>query len=177
RYFMNDAPVLWVFGQVEAQTGRTAYGHPTEDSAMGYFGFEGGVRAFLETGAFTPLGNHRVVVFGTEGWLEVNPKDLHDMAGPHLRFQRRGSGCVEEVMIDNTDHNVRSFVGVLDALVTWLNGGPESPTSARNARFSQEAVFAIVESARLGSIVSLPLKTTDQFPNETLFRVRRVSTP
>jgi len=177
RHFMDDEPIRWVFGQIDARSGRVAYGHPTEDSSIGYMEFGNGVRAFLETGAFTKLGNHHIYVEGTEGRLEINPKGLHTLEGPHLRVQRRGQGLLEELTFDNRDHNEISVTGVIQALVAWIEGRPESPTSARNARASQEATMAILESARRGEVVILPLEPTTEFPMQRIVREGRVPRP
>ncbi|MEM3045545.1 MAG: Gfo/Idh/MocA family oxidoreductase [Candidatus Bathyarchaeia archaeon] len=158
RFFAGDTPVDWVFGQVDATRRRTGYGHAVEDSAIGYLRFRDGTRGFLECGEITDLGNHRVLINGTEGQIEVNPLGLHDPKGPWLRARLKNATRWETVPVTFREED--PFIAEVKALLDWIETGKEPVTTARQARATQEVIFAIFESARRRAVVKLPLQVS-----------------
>ena len=51
RFYCGDLPVERVVGQVDRREGRTRFGHPIEDGALGHLVFSGGLRGTVEVGS------------------------------------------------------------------------------------------------------------------------------
>jgi len=174
RFFAGDAPVNWVVGQVDARSKKTRYGHYVEDSSMGYFEFENGVRAFLEiglpygkqTGTSTQTPSAAVLpqstmwwrklvrytsafVLGTEGRIEVGEREV-----PPLRY--KGKGDIEW-KVPQLKQGVDPFTVQLRVLTECIEKGTEHPCNGRQGRAALEILMAVHESARRRVKIGLPL--------------------
>jgi predicted dehydrogenase len=174
RFFAGDAPVNWVVGQVDARSKKMRYGHYVEDSSVGYFEFENGVRAFLEIGL--PYGKQAgssapasqtaalpqsttwwrklvrytsAFVLGTEGRIEVGEREV-----PPLRYMGKGD---TDWRIPSLKLGVDPFTVQLKVLTECIEKGTEHPCNGRQGRAALEILIAVHESARRRAKIILPL--------------------
>jgi predicted dehydrogenase len=141
RFVLGDPAGLWVMGQVERRSDRYERGHPIEDRCAGLVGLEGGARMVIESDMPQdwPGG---VFVYGTDGALRLGDSSLE-----LLSSDESGWRAIP----------VSPVPGQHESLLDWVEGGPESPQSARLARGTTEVMMALYESARRRGLVTLPL--------------------
>lgn len=163
RFFLGDAPVEWVFGQVEARTGRVGWGHPLEDASLAMIRFQTGIRAVLTTGGHLsprrealrpvePEAYHRFWVLGTRGVLEVNG-DGKVGERPLVRLVSDSGENIPEV----TPGWYRGLSPHADLLRALEDGGPHL-LDGLSARATLEILMAVYESARCRRLITLPLE-------------------
>lgn len=144
RFYVDDSPVKWVFGQIDRSQNRTRYGHEVEDAAIGYIGFENGMRAFMEVGQVALPGYQRACLEGTEGRIEVNVPNQ-----PLVRFKGKGASDwqVPELKGDNP------FKLEIAAMLECIENGGEHILSGRQGRRDLEVLMAIFESSKRQAII------------------------
>lgn len=180
RFFVSDAPVGWVFGQVDAHSARKGrWKHVLEDASLSIMKFENGVRAFMTTGGYAALGGealgmptngvsddadfhyHRILLVGEKGTIDIRgDKETGD--GPLLSV-RRGD-VVEPVEADpGAWHQGRSPHSHLFDILE--RGGTQNDDphllQGDSAYADLEILLAIYESARLRRVVNLPLENME----------------
>ncbi|ACZ42811.1 oxidoreductase domain protein [Thermobaculum terrenum ATCC BAA-798] len=161
RFFADDQPARWVMGQVRCTGEKKAYGHLLAESALAYVCFEDGTRALLEDGEMLN-GGFTMRLLGTEGWI--------DILGEGQLQVLDGNG-VETIETRSNVHSPKPghemdepFGKVLDALIGWIEGGPEPLVSGRQGMLSTELYLAAYESAWRRDKVDLPLREQHSFP-------------
>ncbi|UVI32147.1 Gfo/Idh/MocA family protein [Paenibacillus spongiae] len=171
RYYNNDNPISWVFGQVDASGGSFRFGHPNESASLAMFGFDNGVRATLTTGGFSrsrsaypardaeslgsyvaPSGYHRIVLHGTTGRIEIDGDDVVN-GRPIVRIHRGG----QEEGFKVPFKSVNSIERVVTDLIHTLEDGKPHLLNAQSGRAALEVIVAIFQSAEERKIVYLPL--------------------
>ena len=148
RFFHDDHPVQWVFGQARVRTLR-GYGHAMEDQAVAYFEFAGGGKGLLDGGQ-AMNGEWTMSLVGTEGVIRVRGENELVIDDGHGRRQ-----------VSFVDHPGSSYPAIWDCLladlVAWLDGGPEPMLGLTNMLKTSELNLAAYLSALRGDRVDLPL--------------------
>ncbi len=172
RFLLGDRDCEWVVAQVDARTGIRKYGHLVEDHTLACFAFEGGAHGFLETGRAVPDAPS-IRIAGKDGVIDILEGSF-DEGGKQLRYLSSATnGWAEPDLQETTtyarpvDYFIAATSGLLAALLTWIEGGPEPAVSGNGARKTTEMIMAAYESARRGTIIDLPLEATD-FPLEAI---------
>lgn len=157
RFYASDSPIKWVIGQMDAHQKRTRYGHDIEDTAIGYFEFDSGVRGFIEIGKASLPGYQRAYILGADGRIEVN------VPGYALRVRRKGDADwhVPEL------HGENPFKLEIQALVECIETDKEHILSGRQGRKALEVLIAVMESSNRRALIELPLETKD-YPLERM---------
>jgi len=165
RFYLDDAPAEWVFGQVDVRTRRKGWGHVLEDAAMAIIRFSTGVRAFMtlgghitqkaeSLGASCSGGNyHRIVLYGSEGLIEING-DRSDPGQPLVRVVRGNRTSVINVDPESWHKDLSPQADLLRA----LDGSRTHPLDGKSARATLEILLSVYESARLNRLITLPLQ-------------------
>ncbi|MBM3215980.1 Gfo/Idh/MocA family oxidoreductase [Candidatus Poribacteria bacterium] len=162
RFFADEPPVKWVFGQVEATTRRFGWGHTLEDAAMAIICFEGGMRATLAIGGYHTLAKegllpcesqayHRIRLRGSSGTIEING-DGQVGDRPLLRV-KRGSEWEPIEIEQGWYKGVSPHAAALDA----LEADEPHLLDATSARATLEVLLSIYESARTNRLIEMPL--------------------
>jgi predicted dehydrogenase len=162
RFFHDDQPVLWVFGQARVRDSR-GYGHAMEDHAVAYFAFADGGKAMLDGGE-AMNGEWTMSLLGTEGAIRVRRED-------ELVIQDKDGQRIESF----ASHPGSSYAAIWDCLladlVAWLDGGPEPMLGLTNMLKTSELNLAAYLSALRGDRVDLPLADAlAEWPVEALAR-------
>jgi predicted dehydrogenase len=163
RFFADEKPVSWVMGQTRCTGEKRGYGHVMEEHAVAHFAFEDGTRGLLD-GSIAFNAHFALRLTGTEGLIDL----FHDGTVRVLN-----SNGWQDVPTRSTLHDARTgfeaespWLAILNALIAWIEGGPEPMVSGANAIFSSELYLAAYESARRGDRVDLPLGNQHEFPLE-----------
>ncbi len=161
RFFHDDRPVRWVFGQARVRNFR-GYGHAMEEHAVAYFEFEGGGKGLLD-GGIAMNGPWTMTLVGTQGTIRIEREDslvMDTAAGRKIEHQP-------------SDYN-QLWQHMVEDLLTWLEGGPEPITGLSSMAKSAELNLAAYISALRGDRVDLPLTGADaqiaEWPVEMLAR-------
>ncbi len=175
RWYAGDAPVKWVFGQIDAHEHRLAWGGEVENAAMALFAFDTGVQGFLTHGGYTmssqgekrrePIwpgvmgGNyHHIILHGTEGVIEIDG-DSPTEGRPWVRLVK--NGAVRELPVEwdsSIPNHLRSAHAHLTCLLLdSLDTGAYHPLDASSARATLEVLMAVYESSRRRAVIQLPL--------------------
>jgi len=143
RFFNDDLPVEWVFGQTRTRD-LHSFGHHMEDHAVAYFQFANGCKGLLEGGA--KLGEACMTISGSEGTLRIVNEG-------HAILQ--GKSGWEEITTGTYGPGV--WLGPWNALFDWMEGGAEPALGATNQLLTSELNLAAYVSALIGDRVDLPL--------------------
>lgn len=175
RYFLDDAPVAWVMGQIDDRERRVAWSHPAETAALGWIGFANGVHCLLTDGgvrlnghmeglggAVTGPNYHHITISGVAGLLFIAGD--HVDAGTPLVTIHRGEGREEVPLpwpLAGDQVHMPPFAEEIRVLLRCLETGDTHPLAAPSARATLEVLLAIYESARRRAVVPLPLSISD----------------
>lgn len=164
RFFHNDRPVRWVFGQARVRSLR-GYGHAMEDHAVAYFEFDGGGKGILD-GGMAMNGPWTMTLVGTQGAIRIEREDtliMDTASGRKIEHLPGAWGHIWQQMLSD--------------LLTWIEGGPAPMTGLPTAADSAELNLAAYLSAVRGDRVDLPLVGADlqmnEWPVEVLARRNR----
>lgn len=141
RYYLGDPAPAWVMAQLERRTNRYERGVLIEDRITAVIAFENGYHFTLESDMGDPAAPGGTILFGTEGMIRMDRNQC-------LLINKNGTHPIEPAP---TTENP------LDALLTWLEGGPESRNAGHIALVAHEIMMAAYESARVRARVSVPL--------------------
>lgn len=162
RFFHNDQPVLWVFGQARVRDQR-GYGHAMEDHAVAYFAFSNGGKAILD-GGMAMNGEWTMTLVGASGTIRICRED-------EIMVEDAGGHRVESFVSDPGSSYPAIWNCLLSDLVTWLDGGSEPMLGLTNVLKSSELNLAAYMSALRGDRVDLPLvDDLAEWPVEVLAR-------
>ncbi len=152
NFYADDAPVDWVFAQMDTSRRLERYGHLVENDGLVEWRYASGIRALLHLGDGAPPGFFNRLS-GSEGMIEVHVPDQ-----PPLRvWGRDQAGWVAPNLPQ--DHR-RAFAESLRLLADGVQHGTEPPNSAPAARRVMEVIMAAYESAYRRQRVELPLRET-----------------
>ena len=173
RFLTGDVPAEWVMGNIDLRdrgpvnTGsrsfgfqewnktRTRYGHPVETGASAIIHFSTGVRGMLETGICARRGYQRMLVYGSEGQIEISGTG-QTAGGPPLRARVKG----ESEWLTPELSEINPFAREITLLVDSMERGTVHPLDGASARATQEILMSVFESARLRSRIDLPLEVS-----------------
>ena len=174
RFLTGDVPAEWVIGNIDLRdrgnvdTGpqsfgfqewnetRTRYGHPVETGASAVIHFATGVRGMVETGICSRHGYQRMLVYGSEGQIEIS--GTGPSAGqPPLRARVRG----ESDWLAPELPDVNPFVREVSLLVDAMENGTPHPLDGASARATHEILMAVFESAQRRARIDLPLTVSE----------------
>ena len=162
RFFHNDQPVKWVFGQLRVRGGR-GFGHAMEDHGVAYFEFEDGGKAVLDGGSGLN-GDVTMALLGTAGSIRVLGEDT-------LIIQNAMGQREERFAANQFGGMARAWDCLLNDLIAWMDGGDAPMLGLPNVSKSAELNLAAYISAVRGDRVDLPLNDdTDEWPVEILAR-------
>lgn len=183
RWFADDQPIEWVFGQIDASARRSAWGSSVENAAMLLFRFTGGIRAFMTLGhRFAPGQKpsqdalwpdvpggvyHQIILRGSDGQIEIDG-DAPVEGRPWVRLVRNGSIGEIPLPSPETDERGRrkgAHALLTDDLLTSIETGVPHLLDASSARATLEVLMAAYESSRRRGVVGLPL----DIPENPLF--------
>ncbi|MGQ9608724.1 MAG: Gfo/Idh/MocA family protein [bacterium] len=168
RWYANDEPIEWVFGQIDARERRYAWGSLVEDAAMGIFAFSSGIRAIMTFGGANILKNngkyhdplwrgveganyHHIILRGTEGQIEIDG-DSPTPGRPWVRLMRKGA--YEELQIPQLP---APHAEIIRQLLDCLKMNSKHLLDASSARATLEGLIAVYESSRRRCVIQLPL--------------------
>lgn len=142
RFLLGDPTATRVTGTCRRERGEINRGIPAEDAARGEILFRDGIRFELSTGDLAP-DFFTIVVEGSEGSLEVTPRDL----------KLNGRLCTPGGAT-GIDFRLRQFREFLH----WVKGRrSDYAAELEQGAATVELVLALYESARLDRPVELPL--------------------
>jgi predicted dehydrogenase len=145
--FLLDAEAEWVFGTLEAGSGRF------DPGVRGIVGFPGGVQAYV-SGAEASAASAELDIVGTEGRIRVGNERYPelwqlDRSGKRPALVQRGFPGV-------TDGRSGMLRAVF-ALVAAIEGGEPPASTAADARRDLEIAVAFHLAQRSGTTVRLPV--------------------
>lgn len=156
RFLTGDAPAAWVMGNVDLRETHTRYGHPIETASSAVIHFANGVRGTLETGICARPGYQRMLVYGSEGQIEICG-DKPVAGEPPLRARVCGQS---EWLAPELPH-VEAFAREIALLLDAMERGTPHPLDGVSARATQEILMAVFESAFQHMRVDLPLNVAE----------------
>ncbi len=168
RWYANDDPIDWVFGQIDARERRSAWGSIVEDAAIGIFTFNSGIRTIMTFGGANLIRNnekyhdplwrgveganyHHIILRGTEGHIEIDG-DSPTPGRPWVRLVRKDK--YEEVPLPQLP---APHVEIVRQLIDCLETKTKHLLDASSARATLEVLMAVYESSRKRSVIQLPL--------------------
>ena len=165
RFLLDDAPASWVLGQVRCTGERRGYGHLQEEHGLAYIGFGDGTRGILESQE-SINGDFAIRVMGTEGFIDCK-QDGRLMV-------LNGDGWTNVPVRSNLHREhpgyeaEDAYRAALQALLDWIEGGPEPEVSGRQGLASTELYLAAYESARRRDRIDLPLGPQPELPLDAI---------
>jgi predicted dehydrogenase len=158
RFFHDDQPVRWVFGQARVR-GVRLYGKAMEEHAVAYFEFENGGRAMN--------GDATMRLVGTEGAIRVFKENKLVIDSPR--------GQKVEEFTDSASTSWQPLWGVaLKQLVAWLDGALEPRIgftyTANSAELNLAAYLSAARRDRIDLPLSEELNQIDEWPLEEIVR-------
>jgi len=157
-YYNDEALAEWVIAGLDYREENLAFGAHNENQALVQWEYENGVHGLGATGTGTALvGAHNRIV-GSEGVIEVGPRDVDAT----LRIRRAGQGDWEVIDTGEEGMHGPGYIerAIRDAL-SALESGRESELRAKNALTATEIIFGAWESSRRRGRVDLPLGIED----------------
>ena len=179
RWYVDESPINWVFGQVDAREHRSAWGSHVENAAFAIFRFDNGVRAVITLGhhflpdrnpARDPLWDdilpgvyHQIILKGTEGQIEIDG-DSPVEGQPWVRLVK--NGAVEELPLPwarkgGKNPRMAAHALVVQKMLESLETGVPHTLDASSARATLEVLMGVYESSRRRAVVELPLEVTE----------------
>ena len=178
RWYADDQPILWVFGQIDASEGRNAWGSPIENAALALFRFANGVRAIITLGHLRPSQNpseldpiwwggkaelppptyHQIILRGTEGQIEIDG-DAPVPGRAWVRLVR--NGAAEEIPLPWRPESKSAHALVVQAMIDSIETGAPHLLDGSSARATLEVLMAVYESSRARRVVELPLDVSE----------------
>ena len=174
RFMTGDSQALWVIGNVDLRERgpvntssqsfgfqewnetHTRYGHPVETGASAIIQFANGARGTLEGGICSRPGYQRMMIYGSEGQIEVCGDN--QVAGePPLRARVRDEGgwLIPELQRDHP------FAKEVSLMLDSIETGSIHPLNGDSARATQEILMAVFESALQRARIDLPLNKSE----------------
>ena len=152
-FYNDDAPVVWVLGQIELRGHHKVFGADVEGQGVSYFKYRNGVIGLLVTGFEANWGALNRLI-GTDGVIEVASAN-----GGKIRWWGKGQAAWQDLTVGE-DWRIQVKLGILD-LIDALKTGCEPEMSGRKALAATELIFATWESSRRRGRVDLPLDIED----------------
>ncbi len=142
RYYADDSPAEWVLGQIHRSGSFLSENIELEMQALGFVQFENGIFGIIEAGQYKPPVENMVALIGEKGEIRVGPD-------AHYRCEETNGRWTPVPRYEQPD--------IFEDLLSWIEGGTEHRSSARKGRDTLEVLFAIYESSRSRSRITLPM--------------------
>ncbi|HEX5415329.1 MAG TPA: Gfo/Idh/MocA family oxidoreductase [Chloroflexota bacterium] len=180
-YFLDDEPVDWVVGQIDASQPRQLWGHTVENLATAWFKYRRGTRVLLTCGGVTrgdtvetlqprfEANYQQILIQGTTGRIEIDG-DAPWQDRPIVRLVRDGRSEAVPLPfpIEGDASHRPASARQVELLLDYLDGKrADHPLEARRARATLEVLIAVMESARRRGVVQLPIAVED-YPLQTM---------
>jgi UDP-N-acetylglucosamine 3-dehydrogenase len=158
RFYNDDQPTEWVFGQVATDAPKHYFGHPVERAGLAVLRYANGVQAVYRGGDAAEGMSNRL--FGAQGVIEVEPCRPPDIGGPIRLLNAESSGwrIIEAPQEDSTAEPLER---ALAAFLECLETGAPHPLDAAGAREVLAQIIAIYESSRSRRVIPFPVDTQD----------------
>jgi predicted dehydrogenase len=158
NYFNDETPAEWVIGGLDYREESFAFGAHQENQALLQWEYENGVHGLGATGPGTGLVNAHNRIVGSEGVIEVGPRD----AEATLRIRRAGEADWEAIDTGEEDMHGPGYIErTIRDVFSTLSAGEQSELSAKNALTATEIIFGAWESSRRRGRVDFPLEIDD----------------
>ena len=161
RYFVDDAPIRWIMGQIDRPSDKVNFGHRVEHNAIGHWRFENGVYAMIAQGELAPSG-YAFQLCGTAGIITVNAPE-----GQQLQVITKNGE------LDVSLEEVNPKQAEIEELIAWLEEGTPHRSHGESGRATMEVLMAIMESSRLHRTIYLPLET-EESPLELMIESEQI---
>ena len=161
RYFVDDAPIRWIMGQIDRPSDKVNFGHRVEHNAIGHWRFENGVYAMIAQGELAPSG-YAFHLCGTAGIITVNAPE-----GRQLQVITKNGE------LDVSLEEVNPKQAEIEELIAWLEDGTPHRSHGESGRATMEVLMAIMESSRLHRTIYLPLDT-EESPLELMIESEQI---
>ncbi|MGI8914798.1 MAG: Gfo/Idh/MocA family protein [Chloroflexota bacterium] len=148
--FLLDAEAEWVFGTLDAGSGRF------DPGARGIIGFPAGVQAYV-SGAEVSAASAELDIVGTGGRIRVGNERYPELS--QLDWSRTRPALVRRGFPGVTDGR-SGMLRAVTALVEAIEGGEQPASTAADARRDLEIAVAFHLSHRREATVRLPVKET-----------------
>lgn len=158
RFYNNDEPTDWVFGQTEIQNPKYCFGHHVERAGFAKIKYTNGVEAVYHGGDITEGMNNRL--FGTKGMIEVEPLRPEGIGGP-IRILNEMSNGWRVIDVPEEDHIIQPFVREMATFFECLESGEKHPLEGTSAREVLAQIIGIYESSRTRAVIHFPIHVTD----------------
>jgi UDP-N-acetylglucosamine 3-dehydrogenase len=168
-FYLQDAPPIWVMGQIDVSVNRFVYNAVAETSSITLVKWESGINATVFTGREpqTPIlnlaNNTGIIIQGTHGRIEARGSrcDILRFGQEPIRFDTPFStdSSTWERQVDPAI--VACTAEAILDLVQSLESGNEPILSSRHGLVGAELIFATYESSASRSRVRLPLERHD----------------
>ncbi len=143
RFFNNDAPLSWAFGQTRTRALRS-FGHCMEEHACGYFAFANGCRGLVDGGQ--ALGSATMNIQGSDGMIRVHNEGKAEI------ITAQGSELLE-----TDSYGTAVWLAPWHGLLDWMEGAKEPDLGATNQLLTSELNFGLYLSALHGDRVDFPI--------------------
>jgi predicted dehydrogenase len=164
RFFHNDQPVKWVFGQMRVRDSR-GYGHAMEEHGVAYFEFINGGKGLLDGGQ-RMNGEELMTLVGTEGTIRI-------LSNHDLVITSTVGSHTESYADDPRSEWLAAWDAFLMDLVQWVEGGSEPMTGMSNMILTSELNLSVYLSAIRGDRIDLPLQDKlNEWPVDVLSQRR-----
>lgn len=174
-YFLDDEPVDWVVGQIDAQQPRFLWGHNVENLAVAWLKYRRGTRVFLSCGGVRTnqlvetlqprfeANYQQILIQGTTGRIEIDgDAPFHDRPIVRLARGDRSEAVPLPFPIEGDATHRPAASRQIELLLDYLDGRrADHPLEARRARATLEILIAIMESARRRGVIHLPIAVED----------------
>lgn len=168
RWFADDEPVEWVFGQIDARERRQGWGSLVENTTLSMFSFRNGIHTTLTHGSaimvkdgnkiYDPIWKgvegsnyHHIILRGTDGQIEIDG-DAPTPGVPWVRLVK--NGAVEELSLPQLPS---AHAEIVRLMIESIETGNRHLLDASSARATLEVIMAIFESSRRRRVIQLPL--------------------
>lgn len=152
----------WALGGVDYSQWQVVFDTHNENTSFAYWEYENGVQGLSATGRCANfVGAHNRAI-GTDGVIEMGPRDPEVPKGIHLRW--RAFGKKEWENIDTQGEHVHGPGYIERAIADFVHStrdGKDSEVSGFSALDGTEIIFAIWHSSRTHGIVEMPLRADD----------------
>lgn len=158
--YLNEAPVKWVLGAVDASHPINWFNVSAEEMAVGTIVLQNGIRAQFQNGGpdMDIWGGVRVI--GSKGFIEATWDGIFQHAALY------DDPSWKPIPIEETEAQRMSALArdILDC----LESGQETDVSYQKALRANEIVFALYESVRRHARITLPLTSVTDNPFVTM---------
>lgn len=178
HYLNHDGDLRWVMGQIDWRQRGMSYPYSQhwlkvrgdayflEDNASALMEFDNNVRVVWESGMHSPNLYKRPD--GGHGWCEIHILgSTGEIRVSDTYIQHRLRGDVEWTRLswreegNQAEFDAAMFAGELGELARCIETGAEHQLSGRGGRKALEMLMAIYESARLRTMVTIPLQQAE----------------